>query len=288
MVAEIAERDRIVIIDTNTERGREIANSFESTGGCLITRIFQQAGEVKYYPPLKEGASIGPCLITMWHISDFLQQEKWPEVESTCEVFYGGGGGDALDTPNTSREVIQRPINEESGVLRTDEVLDLLTYVKEKYAWGNKDAIRPSFLRRDDQTSFLAALCILCQGYLAVHATRDEDGWGPAEIRSALHVMNWPSVAEEGTRLFTANLENKQQLVESSDWWSGIFGMEKVELQKRVSEEFKARQGEAPTAVSILLDSICATTPTQIQPQVVADAFCVISKRLEGTTCEQA
>lgn len=280
MVAETSSQERIVIIDNNTERAKKIAASFNSAG-CEVIRIFQEGGEVQYYPTLREAQSVPACLIALWHISDFRNRQGWPQIECACEVLYGGGGGSFADSLRDFQEVIQRPINEDSGDLRIDEARALINYVKERCVLGKEDVIRPAFLSRDDRTSLLAALCVLCQGYLAVQARRDESGWGPAEISSALDDMKWPSVAEDATKLLSDDLANKKELVESSIWWSRVLGEERTELQKQIAQGLGVTEGETPQAVSTLLDAICGIATTPISPRVVADAYCEISRSLQ-------
>lgn len=82
------------------------------------------------------------------------------------------------------------------------------------------DVVRTCVPQRDT----LSALCVLAQGFLAVHAEKDGDGWGPPEIREALEAMKWAGWADEHWAVGTAMDGRKRMMEEGSGWWTKVVG----------------------------------------------------------------
>jgi hypothetical protein len=165
------------------------------------------------------------------------------------------------------------------------EVLSDITKVKALIYDKQPQDIYRYFAR--ETVSNLVALCILCQGYLAIHAEKEGQDWGPSDINSALNHMNWPSVAETAPALLGPDLDKKRREVESPGWWSSIFSetKSKDELEEQIARELGvAAIGKSPS-VKELVDAMYRETP--IPPRIVAGAYCAISERLSGRTCAQ-
>jgi hypothetical protein len=131
--------------------------------------------------------------------------------------------------------------------------------------------------------SNLVALSILCQGYLAVHAMKEGDRWGPPEIKSALEHMGWDSVAEKAAEMLGPDLEVRRKDASSPTWWSGIFRESKDNLQGQLADELGVSEIEDYPQIKALTDAMYGESP--VQADIVAGAFCAISGKLSGRSC---
>jgi hypothetical protein len=145
----------------------------------------------------------------------------------------------------------------------------------------------------------LSALSILCQGYLAVHAEKQNGEWGPPEIKPALEQMGWIDLldgeGESGIAGQLKNMSGKRDEVNDPNWWGDTF--DEDDLTKKAKEEW----GEASTddwkSVRNLLrrvepadgeESSSSRRPlteeelATVNPATVKDAYCALAERLGG------
>lgn len=137
----------------------------------------------------------------------------------------------------------------------------------------------------------LPALLILCQGYLAAHAERMEDGWGPPSIKSALEYMGLPDFLEgEGDDVYMLKsiLPRKQSEVASPRWWLGILSPSKKSVEEQIARELNVDSIAKSPAVKALIDAIyddAFNGTEKIQPPIVAGAFCTICEKMTDRSC---
>ena len=140
----------------------------------------------------------------------------------------------------------------------------------------------PNGLRRffvHEVQEHLAALTILCEGYLALHAETEKDN-----INSALQLMKWAEFqeSERGQKVIQSVLNKRMDTVQQPKWWLRVF--EQESFCEDVKKEWKNTTGEEeiPLALNNLLELIQnnkSVTPSKI----VAAAYCVLRKKEIGT-----
>lgn len=136
---------------------------------------------------------------------------------------------------------------------------------------------------------YLSALAILCQGYLAVHAEKEGDEWGPPEIKDAIKQMGWPAFVDSrgpGTHLLGSDLASKRGVVSDPGWWSNIFEGAQTEVERGIAREWGVDDINSCPALKNLVDAIYGTG--SIAPAVVANAYCAIVEKQGGKPCSQA
>jgi len=178
-----------------------------------------------------------------------------------------------------------RPANELTGedCVRLLEVLSDINKAKVLiYEKQPQDVLR---FFAHQTVSNLVALSILCQGYLAVHAIKSGDQWGPSEIRSALDHMGWESVAERAAETLGSeqDIKQKQGNVSLPEWWLDVFRKPQGELEELLANELGVKSIEDCQPLKKLSDSIYITK--SMTPDIVAGAYCAISERLSGRPC---
>lgn len=136
----------------------------------------------------------------------------------------------------------------------------------------------------------LSALVLLCEGYLAVHAT-DTDCHD--DVDKALQHMEWSAFrnSERGKALIRENLGDKKDEVQHPMWWLQVFDLwdseketviQDITKQKSFCEDVKkeweaAGKEEVPKALKHLLEAILGNE--SVEPSKVADAYCVLRKK---------
>lgn len=141
-------------------------------------------------------------------------------------------GGNPLGRPKHERWL--RALRSQYDPLNPNEVQAILGWVNS----GCKEAERPDLLKLDrghGSPANLAALAIMCQGYLAVHVEPTTGGLflSPAEVSSAdivskaLNSMGWTSVEMD----WLAELSDKRRRVRMKDWWRSIFPVPEDDLE---------------------------------------------------------
>ncbi len=142
-------------------------------------------------------------------------------------------------------------------------------------AGSNPQDLRYFFAHEEE---WLAALSILCQGHLAVHAQSSES----KEIAAALEQMGWTQEFFEGQgkSLGLSNLDSKIDEVRATSWWFNVLGCGE-KLQDSLREEWQAvGDSPFPEALEQLLETM--VTESQIQsPRIVAEAYLAIVHKLE-------
>lgn len=152
----------------------------------------------------------------------------------------------------------------------------------------------PEILLPPKRVRLLYALAILCQGYLAVHARKDDGGWGPKELVPALRQMGWLDFMDgPGKSLLAGDLERRQSEVCRAGWWLELFELWKDDcivpdkwegLEESVKKEWGKDTASLPEEVAGLLSALRDGDDVG-DPKIVADAYCSIVERLGGTRC---
>jgi hypothetical protein len=148
---------------------------------------------------------------------------KWAFADDTVVVRYTGG---VTPAATTEKEIWIREIHSNLNALSSLEAKALIEWVQK----GARDDSMPSMLsvRRGDNTVVnIAALAILCQGYLAVHLDSnghdlvlpDVEHDDRVDVLAALAAMKW-SGSNCGE---ISDLEMKRQSVRSKEWWRSVF-----------------------------------------------------------------
>ena len=132
---------------------------------------------------------------------------------------------------------------------------------------------KPAILVRS--TAILAALAILAQGFLAVHAELRDDRWGPHEIAEALRAMDWPEFAGRAGVTRSWRTETREA-VRDPAWWAATFG-DVSNLADRVLAEWGQDRGDR-AAVEQLARTI--SKGGRIDETMVAKAFLALRQRL--------
>ena len=136
----------------------------------------------------------------------------------------------------------------------------------------------PGGLRRffvHEVQEYLAALTMLCEGYLAVHA---ENADSHTDISSALELMKWTEFrsSARGRKLMRPDLGDKVSNVRQPEWWSKVF--ERVSFYDDMKKEWANTAGsELPATLNHLLEAIRKRKVVQ-PPKIVADAYCALTK----------
>jgi formylglycine-generating enzyme required for sulfatase activity len=116
---------------------------------------------------------------------------------------------------------------------------------------------------------FLAALSILCQGYLATNSKSEN-----VTVKDALTKMGWNTENQP-------DISNKKSDTQQASWWLEPFGNATVDqIINKVKEEWiERRNGKISNSVMKLLESI--RQKTLEDPVIVATAYLEISSRLD-------
>lgn len=142
--------------------------------------------------------------------------------------------------------------------------------------------------------TYLSALAILFQGYLAVHAEyRGEKDWDDAHIQEALEQMGWRKFRTQvGQPSVVEGLGSQKEAVRNKEWFLTPFMVPKLSDQDptfnhaafriRVLEEWDDGDGGAPPeSLERLLADLEKTEPKLIRsPQFIATAYLEISAQL--------
>ncbi|HEX8163569.1 MAG TPA: hypothetical protein VF538_16990 [Pyrinomonadaceae bacterium] len=148
------------------------------------------------------------------------------------------------------------------------------------------------------QIEILAALAILSQGYLAVHAACQNLGQPDRlseDVAVALERMGMNALVAGGkgiASLLPPELREEKNKVQRVSWWVEMFGVldegERVapgkwkEFENSLREEWdEASKGALPDPLRGLLDAM-RSAPEIAEPDVVARAYCEIVRRLDG------
>jgi len=132
-----------------------------------------------YYPNCKN--KVQKACVCLLHYGD-LEEILAIDVLRSAElvVYYGGSGEpdprwkEDLPEGNKGKERIWRKIDREGiGALTSREANQLIAYAK-SLSKGDKVA-KPAFLEPSRKRNTLIALCILCQGYLAINGSENVD-----------------------------------------------------------------------------------------------------------------
>ena len=193
-------------------------------------------------------------------------------------------GGSFNEPPTKENGVYKFHLETQAGILETEDWKKILSglskqEVVEALVRGeNPDGLRRFFAH--EVMEHLSALTILCEGYLAVHA---ED----SDVSSALDLMGWTEFrkSKRGQNLIRQDLRDKKSVVQCSQWRLDVF--EHESFDDDVKKEWRDTTGteEIPEALSDLLEAIRSGESVE-QSEIVADAYCVLRKKIVITPSE--
>lgn len=144
----------------------------------------------------------------------------------------------------------------------------------------------PSCCKQKKAEDYLAALTILCQGYLAVHAEHKEPNkdWKDQDIAIALEQMDWNSVNKS---LIPPSFGKKESIekVRNPGWWWAAFeddfkNKDKKSLPVAIQEEWDASSDkEISKELEDLIKLIVADNEIK-PPEMVAKAYLALVEKL--------
>jgi hypothetical protein len=154
-----------------------------------------------------------------------------------------------------------------------------LDNLKALVAGRNPQRLRSFFVHEEE---WLAALSILCQGYLAVHAQSRESREG--KMGKALKKMGWTEdfIREQGNTLQLSSLGSKIGEVRALNWWLNGLGSGE-ELRGLLTKEWQALDDSSMSEpLELLLAAM--VNESQIQsPELVAEVYLAIADKLGDT-----
>ena len=191
---------------------------------------------------------------------------------------------------------INRGIDERENHLTENEAKALW-----EWAVHRKPDEIPEILLPPQKASMLYALTVLCQGYLAVHAKKENSEWG--HIFPALKQMGWIDLMEGPRASFVfKSLPEKITVVSEAKWWLEPFdlleGPKRVDenesrinksrserLEENLKREWDRTEKDLPDAFKNLLGEIEGGNIKE--PKIVADVYCAIVEKLGDMPCPQ-
>jgi hypothetical protein len=153
-----------VVVDREPDRRAKLSLAMRMSG-ALTFEIFLDPSDGRVVAE-DSGTPVDiPRTDALLVLRHFRDRAVLPDLRGCVTIWYGGSGGDDPDCPHDAAERIWRPVAAGSGCLTAQEAAALTQYVRTKYAEGGT-CDRPSFLKPDDSASVVAALHVLCEGYL--------------------------------------------------------------------------------------------------------------------------
>jgi hypothetical protein len=128
---------------------------------------------------------------------------------------------------------------------------------------GRKDKNIQGKIKLLNRAKVLAAISILCQGYLAINYDSKS-----SVVHESLEKMGW------NTSLIITDIAKKKLKVQKAEWWLQIFGDQSENLETLLQEEYN---GNINAAISNL---IAAIRQEKIEPDLVANAYIAIANKL--------
>ncbi len=278
-------------VDSDTER------RWEALYGALSRRLdvlivgvggeprrIDKASTTWQYEPVVQT----DLLVCFRHLGD---PRRGSQITATVTVYYSGGGADdaafwgagGVDETSYPRRpdnwrddgpegyLVQRAVPRNGADPITDDAIDEIVDWAVALRNGEHPAL-PALLKprvahfRDD---YLAAVCILCQGYLVVHAQSSAPS---TEVTEALTLMAYPQLSRsQALDSLRARLEAASSEVHRARWWLAALGDEVPAFNAEVGDPFIER-------VWPLLQILAAAGTSKdldlaIEPNVVANAF---------------
>ncbi len=291
----------ITIIDPDNSVRRDVLISVFQTIASIQLVCYDQANK-GYVCQRMDGKDTSIPDITFIHAGDYKKiiknnkKREYGTIENT--VFYGGGGGKDSRIPSESKECIYRTMSTESSNLSEEEAKELLEYFNLPPNQRNDDT-RPDILLQPKTLEILPSLSILCQGYLAVHASKDghDSDCGDSDCKMALEKMGWGEFVSTGIGVSLIrydigeekdiNVVDKSKDRRWSNWWrDDIFeDQEWEELKEAITRECDSKENkckdynDVPVSIRKIFDAIEAPAQ-EIDLGIVAKAYCEINDQL--------
>lgn len=217
---------------------------------------------------------------------------KEVSIYNTLLIMYAGTGEDRVVKVLQDLEIeinenvciISRPIDQ-NDALKQAELAIIWKEIENK---NGKVGFRNHNCLRLRTITYIAAISILCQGYLVSHFPRPSDNL-PESIKSALDIIGWTKFAEtdEG-KAFAQIVVKKKGVTVEPECWQKVFentikGKEqspKSLFRKKLDEELG--NIELPEEIARLVDAIFGMQPIE-DAELVAIAYLKLVERLKGT-----
>jgi hypothetical protein len=78
----------------------------------------------------------------------------------------------------------------------------------------------------------------------------------------------------------------KRAETSSTAWWLKVLGNSRKSVETQVVTEMGVKSLDCTLPLKTLIERIYDITDNQLQPSVVADAYCAIAAKLTGKPCE--
>lgn len=139
-----------------------------------------------------------------------------------------------------------------------------------------------------EEWDIVAALAILCQGYLVFRSLAFEEV--SEKTRSALEQLGWSEAIEGSVRMKArdVDLSNSRRKPEEdpfkSEWWLGALQQQEAVIKESISKEWGVKEfSQCAEELRTLIAEIYSRS--EVQEETVADAYCIIARKLGGQPC---
>ena len=270
-----------LVVDQNEERGKGMSEALSLGSKAYYTNgtYCVLAGTWTQYVSPPESISL-----VVLHDNNRTEwehlQDSYGLVAAETVHYTGGTVCGAVD----EIWIRQRSISSAKQALSQGEADSILEWLSARKS-NPTLALPPILLPPIANGELLVALAVLCQGYLAIHATPlPNNKWGPSEIEKGLTLMGWPKLMESGAGELVSKEFSKQQIeVKRPKWWKSVLAGSKDDVRQKLSNEC---HGALPTELDELLKEIFVTENSaketeSVQPHTVNDAYIALAECLE-------
>jgi len=260
----------ILVLDaTNRNRGKEITENFFSDEVAIYfyegeyTHLFD--GKKFIYGNLPDAINL-----LVLHNND---EGSWKELQKEADITVRYTGGDITEKTDESKGIywIQRSVVKGTEIDKKDAD-EITNWAKDKIE--NRETSIPHILR-DSSNSYLTALSILCQGYLAAHGAKYIlKGWD--------EVWNKLSEKIRDDKNPYQLVEDKRKNTEAKRWWKGALGADQAEILKELNATPIGKNAEKEK-VQALIDTIYNEDgDTLPNGELVAETYTALESILMG------
>ena len=230
------------------------------------------------------------ALLVLVHCGDVSQAslcdyvEYWAEkCRSLVLVIFSGGGvkrhpvGQGRCSPGG--RVIHFHIKRSWDEIAWNDISGIVSSFLEFIGGGNKQPITDAIKRLEENSEYqnLMALCLLCQGYLAVHACslKNSGAISSDNVRLALDRMGWDEVMSERFE----DIGEEIVTVQDPDWWLGVFtGLDEM----KIALESELKEVSQPKMVSVKELIKLLSERKRLSDSIVSKAFLDLHEMLSG------
>ena len=197
-------------------------------------------------------------------------------IEVLKEFAFNDPGEPVTNRPNVFK--ILRPFSAAECPITPSVAEEIVNF-----ALGNRTD-PPSVCHPSTTAEIIPALCILSQGYLAAHAEKKDNKWGPNDIENALYHMCYPTFMEsKDSELLKIDPSSQRAVVSNPKWWLSIFEGNKVEVEDKTARELGVDDIGSYPAIKNLVDAIYGMR--SVPQHIVVEAYFAIVEKLRGKPC---